>query len=357
MNRIESINSIEEFFRQLKDKKCICFGAGRKLDEICSDIPQLADRIAYIMDNNPGLHGTDREIVGQIKKVYLPERLCMEDISTVFLILTSTYKKEMTEQLEKNAKFKELNYCEVEPLLDAMAWSAKCPAAGYRKNKTEVIPRKIHYIWFSENPVPPELQKNIDGWKRLCPDYEICRWNEKNYDVTKNPYMYKAYKNKKWSFVSDYARLDIIYQNGGIYLDTDVEMIRRPDELLYNNAFIGFERLSTVNTGSGFGAEKGFPLIGEMRDYYENIEFIDSENPDDMVLCPIYETGILSRHGLKRNGNFQIVSGMSVYPVMYFNAKSLYSDRLKITEETVSVHHCSWTWAGSKSKIKTGEKI
>lgn len=357
MKKIESIDSIEDFFQQLKGRKCICFGAGRKLDEICRDIPQLVGWIAYITDNNPKLHGTDREIAGQSKKIYSPERLCAEDISSVFLIITSSYKKEIIEQLEKNEKLNGLSYCEVEPLLDAMAWSAKCPPEEYRKNKVEVIPKKIHYIWFSENSIPLQLQKNIDGWKRLCPDYDICLWNEKNYDVTVNPYMHKAYKHRKWSFVSDYARLDIIYKNGGIYLDTDVEMIRRPDKLLYNDAFIGFERLSTVNTGSGFGAKKGFPLIGEMRDYYKNIEFIDSENPNDMILCPIYETNILRKHGLKLNGGFQIVDEMSVYPVMYFNAKSLYSDRLRITEETISVHHCSWTWAGSKSKIKTGEEI
>ncbi len=354
MKKMENIEFIEEFFRQTEEKKCICFGAGRKLDEICADIPRLAKKIAYVADNDPRLHGTDRKVAGQIKKVYLPQKLYEEDVSEALLVITCSYKEEIIEQLEKVDKFKELSYCEIEPLLDACAWSAEGPPKGYRKNKREAIPRKIHYIWFSDNPIPPLLQGNIDGWKRLCPDYEVCLWNEKNYDVTKNPYMYQAYKNKKWSFVSDYARLDIVYREGGIYLDTDVEMIRRPDELLYNDAFIGFERLSTVNTGSGFGAKKGHALIRELRDHYENMEFIDSENPDEMVLCPIYETEVLKRHGLVLNGNFQVVDGVSVYPVMYFNAKSLYSDRMRITKETVSVHHCSWTWAGSKSKIKAG---
>lgn len=357
MRKMENIDFIEDFFRQIEEKKCICFGAGRKLDEICADIPRLTEKIAYVTDNNPDLHGTDRKIAGQLKKVYLPQRLYEEEISNVLLIITCSYKKEIIEQLEKVDKLKDLSYCEIEPLLDAMAWSAECPPEGYRKNSIETIPRKIHYIWFSDDLIPPLLQSNIDGWKRLCPDYEICLWNENNYDVTKNPYMFEAYKNKKWSFVSDYARLDIIYQKGGIYLDTDVEMIQRPDELLYNDAFIGFERLSTVNTGSGFGAKKGHALIRELRDHYKNIKFVDSEDPDDMVLCPIYETEVLQRHGLVLNGNFQVVGGMSVYPVMYFNAKSLYSDRMRITKETISVHHCSWTWAGSKSKIKAGDRI
>lgn len=357
MRKIENIDSVEEFFLQIKEKKCICFGAGRKLDEICRDIPQLLEKISYVTDNNSQLHGRDREIAGWVKKICPPEKLYEENVSSVLLIITSSYKEEIITQLEKDNRLGNLCYCEVEPLLDAMAWEAQCPPRGYRKNKNEMIPRKIHYIWFSDAPIPVRLQKNIDGWKRLCPDYEVCLWNEKNYDITRNPYMRKAYEAGRWSFVSDFARLDIVYQEGGIYMDTDVEMVRRPDELLYNDAFIGFERLSTVNTGSGFGAKKGFTIIREMRDYYENIEFIDSEDPNDMILCPVYETAVLKRHGLVLNGNFQIVEGMSVYPVMYFNAKSLYSDKLKITDETISIHHCSWTWAGSKSKLKAGDEV
>lgn len=352
MIKIENIEFIEDFLKQTEKKRCVCFGAGRRLDEVCKDIPQLVGKIQYIVDNDLNLHGKDREVAGQIKSIFMPQKLYSENISDMLLIITCSYKEEIMEQLEQVEQLQDLSYCEIESLLDAVAWSAKCPPEGFRKNNSEEIPRKIHYIWFSENPIPALLQKNIDGWRRMCPDYEICLWNEKNYDIAQNAYMYQAYQNKRWSFVSDYARLDIIYREGGIYLDTDVEMIRRPDDLLYNDAFIGFERLSTVNTGSGFGAKKGFPLIREMRDYYQDIEFVNAEDPDDMILCPIYETNILQRHGLKLDGNFQIVSEMSVYPVMYFNAKSLYSNRLRVTKETISVHHCSWTWAGSKSKVK-----
>ncbi len=351
MRKIENIESIQELFLYMKNRKCICFGAGRKLDETCRDIPWLTEKIAYITDNNPKLHGTDREIKGYVKKIYPPTILDTEDTTNALLIMTSSYKAEIIGQLDKDERLKDLSYCEVEPFLDVIAWAAKRPPKGYRKNEKMVIPKKIHYIWFSGRPIPTLLQKNIDAWKELCSDYEICCWNEKNYDITKNPYMNKAYQKGKWSFVSDYARLDIIYEHGGIYLDTDVEMIRRPDELLYNDAFIGFERLSTVNTGAGFGAAKGFALVKEMRDFYDNIEFIDSDNPNDMVLCPIYETAVLKRHGLVLDGNFQVVDGMSVYPVMYFNAKSLYTDRRMPTKETISIHHCSWTWAGEKSKI------
>lgn len=199
--------------------------------------------------------------------------------------------------------------------------------------------------------MPERLRRYVDGWKQMLPDYRFVEWNENNYDFTKNEYMYAAYRNKRWGFVTDFVRLDVVYAYGGIYLDTDVELLRRPDELLYNDAYIGFERLSTVNTGAGFGAKKGFHILGELMNFYKNREFINNEDPNKMILCPIYETEILKKHGLKLDGNFQIVDDMCVYPVEYFNAKSLYSNQLKITDRTISVHHCTWTWAGEKSKL------
>ena len=133
---------------------------------------------------------------------------------------THLYRDEIVEQLENNCGLRRLKYCDLSLALDNMAWGARCPKQGYRKNEDAVIPKKIHCVWFSKNPMPYQFQKNIDNWKALCSDYEICFWNEENYDISQNPYMYNAYQNEKWSFVSDYARLDIIYRNGGIYFDT-----------------------------------------------------------------------------------------------------------------------------------------
>lgn len=346
-----SFKSTKEFFDYIKIKKCIAFGAGRKLDEICRDIPELGASISYIIDNNRSLHGKIKKVGTHDINIYSLEKLEKENHSDLIVVITSSYKEEIMKQLSENHFLYDIEICSFEDILDTVAWNAKGPERGYRKNNIPLIPKKIHYIWFSNNKIPDQLQKYIDGWKRLCPDYEFYCWNEKNYDISKNQYMYQAYKDKKWSFASDYARLDLVYCFGGIYLDTDVELIKRPDELLYNQAFIGFERLSSINSGSGFGAQKGFPLLKEMRDNYETIEFKNKENPNEMTLCPIYETGILQSHGLKLDGSFQIVDNMSVYPVMYFNAKSLYSNKLKITDETISIHHCSWTWAEKYCKI------
>ena len=124
-----------------------------------------------------------------------------------------------------------------------------------------MIPKVIHYCWFGGNELPELAMKCIDSWKKFCPDYEIKQWNEKNYDLDSSRYIKEAYKNKKWAFVSDYARLDIIYNNGGIYLDTDVELIGKLDEFLDEKCFLAAEREEYVNTGLGFGAEKGNVVI------------------------------------------------------------------------------------------------
>lgn len=124
-----------------------------------------------------------------------------------------------------------------------------------------MIPKIIHYCWVGNCQKPKSVLYCIESWRKFCPDYRIIEWNESNYDFSKNKYMWQAYEAKKWGFVPDYARLDIVYQYGGIYLDTDVELVKNIDELLSHKAFMGFEDTGDgeffVNCGHGFGAEPG----------------------------------------------------------------------------------------------------
>ena len=347
----KEFSTILEIKKEIKQRKCQCFGAGRQLTEICDDIPGLVNCIEGIIDNNQDLHYSDKIVRDRKLKIYPAKYLEGLDIDNTLLLITSSYKDEIIEELEKKEVLKNLKYTDFQNMLDAAAWDCKKPPVEFRKNNDIQIPKVIHYCWFGGGIIPSRLQTYIDGWKKLLPEYEIVEWNEKNYDYTKNEYMFSAYKNKKWGFVSDYARIDIVYNKGGIYLDTDVELIRKPDDLLYNDAYIGFERLSTVNTGAGFAAKKKFHILKDILDFYKEREFVNEKDPNKMILCPVYETEILKKHGLKTDGNFQIVDGMTVYPVEYFNAKSLYSNKLKITDRTISIHHCTWTWAGEKNKL------
>lgn len=144
------------------------------------------------------------------------------------------------------------------------------------------IPKIIHYCWFGGGPISPESRKCIESWKKYCPDYKIIEWNEQNFEISQNRYAQQAYEAKKYAFVSDYVRLAVLYRYGGIYLDTDVELVRPLDELLEHKGFISMEhsapspygRTLLVNTGSGVGAEPGCEMIGKMLAAYRNAAFI-----------------------------------------------------------------------------------
>ena len=209
-----------------------------------------------------------------------------------------------------------------------------------------MIPKKIHYCWFGGGEIPEHDKKCIESWKRFCPDYEIIRWDESNYDITKNRYMREAYQAKKWGFVSDCARLDIIYEHGGIYLDTDVELLRGLDDLLENRAYMGFEQCGqAVNTGLGFGAEKHMPLIREIRDsIYANRTFQRGAGDYDTTPCLAMNTAFLEEMGLKRNDQMQVIGGIRIYPSQYFAPLNSIDGIMDTSEITYSIHHYHASW-------------
>ena len=211
------------------------------------------------------------------------------------------------------------------------------------------ISKKIHFLWFGNNPLPESVKKCVESWEKYCPDYEIIRWDETNYDYKKHPYMYEAYKAKKWSFVSDYARLDIIYQYGGIYLDTDVVLIRSLDGMLGYNAFMGFEN-TYVNLGLGFGAKAGIKEIKELRDAYDKVSFINSDGSLNLKPITRYTNEYLEARGLVADGTRQTIGNIEVFPVEFFCPKDYYTRECRITENTYSIHHYDSSWWGEDEK-------
>lgn len=226
-----------------------------------------------------------------------------------------------------------------------------------------MIPKKIHYCWFGGGPIPEKDKKCIESWKKFCPDYEIIEWNESNYDVTKNSYMYEAYKAKKWGFVPDYARFDIIYTNGGFYLDTDVEILKSLDQLCDEKAYMGFEGGNWVNGGIGFGAEKGILLIKDLRDMYNELSFIKKDGTLNLLPSPHYITEFLQKKGLVRNNSKQEIEMMTIYPTEYFAPKDYYTGKTELTENTISIHqyNASWQTPHKKRMLKVrrllGDKL
>lgn len=226
-----------------------------------------------------------------------------------------------------------------------------------------MIPKIIHYCWVGKSPKPRSVLYCIDSWRKYCPDYEIIEWNESNYDFTKNIYMDQAYKAQKWGFVPDYARLDIIYEYGGIYLDTDVEMIRSIDDLLLNDAFFGFEDTGEgdfyVSCGLGFGSIKHNPLIKKLRDYYDDISFIDSNGSLNMLPAPRHNASIFSDFGVKMNNQLQLIHNNVFYPSEFLCPKIFKSGKLIITSNTYSIHHftASWLDESTRKEINHNQRL
>lgn len=218
-----------------------------------------------------------------------------------------------------------------------------------------MIPKIIHYCWFGNGNMPEKDKMNIEGWKKLNPDYKIIRWDESNYNIHKNKYMEEAYSIPKWGFVPDYARTDIIYRFGGFYFDTDVELLKPLDDLLNETCIMGFEKVDSVNHGHGFAAEKGNKLIKELLDFYDNIHFINQDGSLNMTASPVYITQLLVEHGLKLNGKEQIIEGAHIYPVEYFCPKDYVTGEIRITKKTISIHHFNLSWMNDEDKKKMAE--
>lgn len=218
------------------------------------------------------------------------------------------------------------------------------------------IPKIIHYCWVGGNPKPQSVLYCIDSWKRCCPDYEIREWNETNYDFTKNEYMRQAYEAKKWGFVPDYARLDIVYEHGGIYLDTDVEMVRSFDELLEHDAFFGFEDTGDgenyVNCGHGFGAKPFHEAIKAARDLYEYVSFVNDDGSLNLLASPYYTTQSLRQLGLVQENRDQMLSEVQIYASDVLCPKTFRTGQLHRTARTVSIHHFTASWVDEKIKAE-----
>ena len=212
-----------------------------------------------------------------------------------------------------------------------------------------MIPKTIHYCWFGRGEIPELAQHCISSWKAFFPGYEIREWNEENFDVNAQPYTAEAYKAGKYAFVSDYARFWVLYHFGGVYFDTDVEVIRPMDDLLERGPFMGFEFCGpngkfAVAPGLGLAAEPGMALYREILDRYEDLHFLlenGSQNPYSMI--PLV-TDLLAAKGLKGHGGIEHIAGTDIYPPDWFNPFDDATGRLRKTENTRAIHWFAKSW-------------
>lgn len=333
--------STKEFKRRTVDKRIFLFGAGTRAQMFYKYLA-LGDKVEAIVDNNEKLHNTEWTVSKKISIINLYDFIMLvnqTDISSLVLLVTPMFfAMDIIEQLNNCIELSGLE-CYIGSLL----------ITHYDKKEFEFtlgepkIPKKIHYCWFGKNEIPDNLKQYMKSWRKYCPDYEIVRWDESNYDITKNRYMYEAYRNKKWSFVSDCARLDIIYNEGGIYLDTDVELIASLDRLVNDEMFCGAISEIGIGLGLGFGASKHNYLTKELRDAYDEVSFYNTDGSLNLCPCTEYQAPILEKYGFKICNEYQYINGHVIYPSEVLSP-IMHGDVSIFTERTVSIHHNANSW-------------
>lgn len=215
-----------------------------------------------------------------------------------------------------------------------------------------MIPKIIHYCWFGGNPLPELAKKCINSWKEFFPDYKIKEWNENNYDISKIKYTMEAYNAKKYAFVSDYARFDILYQYGGVYFDTDVEVIKDMHYIIEKGAFIGIEKgdIPLVNAGLGIASPAENSIFKEILDSYKSESFIKSDGSYNLKTVVTRVSDILKNHGFIEKDYNQNIDNITIYSSDYFCPKDFYTSKILITENTCSIHHYDASWTSIYQK-------
>ena len=206
------------------------------------------------------------------------------------------------------------------------------------------IPKIIHYCWFGRKPKPELAEKCIRSWKKFCSDYEILEWNEDNFDVAAAPkYVQQAYEQRRWAFVSDFVRLKALTELGGVYMDTDVEVVKPLDPYLHHEAFAGFENPGSVQTGL-LACRKDFPLFWDFMAYYDTASFLQSDGTPDVTTNVEILTRLCRERGMVCNDTYQEIAGPAIYPREIFCPVDYDTKKLKKTRKTVTIHWFSGSW-------------
>ncbi len=326
---------------ECRRKKMYCFGAGKQFRIFLEENSDI--RIDGIIDNY---------VFGQKINVHekIMEIISLETFVDVFrndavVLITCSAYVDIIAQMDQIQKLDGM-ICFLDLFLrEYTEHFRRFPVLGRTEYR---IPKKIHYCWFGGGEMPSEYKRYIETWRKHCPDYEIICWDESNYDISKNKFMREAYEHKKWAFVSDYARVDVIHKYGGIYLDTDVELLKPLDGFLGWDMFCGFESLTHVAWGLGFGAVKGFPVLKDVLDRYENMAFVKEDGTLNMISCPIIQSEVMEQHGFLMNGMPQEADNIAIYPKEFFSPYSFMKEFGRITDNTHSIHHYSASWMDGK---------
>lgn len=356
--------SYQEFADHVKEtnKNIVLFGAGAMgkilLPYLCIKY-KIEERVICYIDNNPIKQGKNI-ILGSLEApIYSVEYLRELQENSFVLMITNGDFYPVLEQLEKMPQMRETEVY-LAAVMQVEEEVENTIHGIYQCSNTPLIPKVIHYCWFGGNPLSEDIQRCIESWKEKCPDYEIVRWDESNYDIQRYNYTKQAHEAKKWGFIPDIARLEILYQYGGFYLDTDVELIKSLDEMRYQPGFCSREEWAHVNFGGGSGCCKGLDIVGELLDFRKDVPFVLPDGNLNMETCGYFETRPLMDKGLVVENLTQRIGELTVYSSEFFHPFNYISGRENITENTISIHHFSGSWlgeVGKKYRMETRERF
>jgi len=327
-------------------KKIIVFGAGVIGTVTLPAILQQYRINQYLecyIDNDKNKWDTSIVLEFGIKRIYSPNELRKYREDEIVILLAVSRVSSVLEQLNAMDNIK-ASSCYIIPIMCIENFKENGTKSVIQEYQHTVIPKIIHYMWLGKKEMPEHLMYCIHSWKQLCPEYTLQLWDESNYDIRKNKYMSQAYDAGMYGFVPDYARLDILYEYGGIYMDTDVELLRSLDTMLHQKAFCGVEKWQTINFGGCSGAVKGNKGIKALRDAREPLEFVNCNGSKNMYTCGYYDTLTLMKYGYKVTGNIQTVLDLNIYPSDFFHPYDYMSGKIEKTENTYSIHHFNGGW-------------
>lgn len=340
------------FSKMSQGKKIACYGIGGEFKRIIENYAgyEWVNNIGYLVDGNISRKDEIVEVNDKNYSIITPSELCRLKQKDLIIFVTCTAYGEVVDTLNT---FPELDNTECY-LFHFMFSLTEGKTLKIRQTTEMLIPPIIHYCWFGHGELPDLYKKCIESWRKFCPDYEIKEWNESNCDINETVFTKQAYEVKKYGFVPDYFRLKIIYEYGGIYLDTDVELLRNIDDLRYNKAYCGLEFPGELNLGLGFGAIKGNSIIKLWLERYKTMKFILPDGSLNETISPIYQTEDLKNNFGFRNGNIlQKVDNMTIYPIEVLSPKNAYTGILNISENSYACHHYDGSWANEELKQQT----
>jgi hypothetical protein len=327
--------------------KLLCVGIGQQLTEACECFDEYGffDCIAEVFDNNP------REFVWRGNKLTAKatEQIAKTADKSFVIYISSTYYYEIYEQLNRIPQLTNTE-CYIHAYVSHMP--IPCVLSQTVDSLVQIIPKKLHYCWFGGKEIPRQNRIWMETWKKFCPDYEIIKWDESNYDISKFEFTKEMYRNGKYSFVADCARLDILYHHGGIYVEPDMELIGSFDGFLHNVGFCSMTSYPIgVSIGAGFGVVAGHPFTAEQLAVYERFDFAGTNEKLEEHNISLRKT-IFEKYGFKYTNRYQKINGISLYPSDVLTPENWFGLPLAYTENTIAIHHFDSSWYDPQQRAK-----